>query len=192
MRRKSGRRFSPVKDGFTLLLIVILGALILAKVDGLSDRRFSGRFIAIDGDTLASGKTRYRLLGIDAPELRQSCGVDDQSWACGQAARDFLRDVLDRGEVECSGSKTDKYSRLLVRCSFDGKDVGSLVVAEGLAVTTEFFLYAQEEEHARTQRLGLWSGAFERPRDWRRERNGMDDDRPFAGIITMIRHVLRW
>lgn len=181
-----------MKDGFILMFIVILGALIMAKVDGLNDRRFSGRFTAIDGDTLASGKMRYRLLGVDAPELRQNCSVDRQTWACGQAARDFVRNVLDRGEVECSGSKTDKYSRLLVRCSVDGKDLGSLIVAEGLAVTTEYFLYAEEENHARQQRLGLWSGAFERPTDWRREQNGTDGDMPVAGILTMLRHVLRW
>ncbi|MEJ8311305.1 thermonuclease family protein [Agrobacterium larrymoorei] len=192
MRRKSGRGFSPIKDGFILLLLIFLGALVLAKVDGLNDRQFSGRFVAIDGDTLALGSSRFRLIGIDAPELRQECGAEDRTWACGQASRDFVRDVLETGEAECTGGSKDRYARFLVRCSVNGKDLSSLIVSEGLAVTTEYFLYAKEEDQAQAERLGLWSGTFENPKDWRREHKTMEADAPYAGPLTTLRHVFGW
>jgi len=192
MRRKSGRRFSPIKDGIILLLLIFFGALILAKIDGLNDRQFSGRFVAIDGDTLALGASRYRLIGIDAPELRQDCGAGDGTWACGQAARNFVREVLETGEIDCTGSSKDRYSRFLVRCSVNGMDLGSLIVSEGLAVTTEYFLYAKEEEQAKQEKLGLWSGAFENPKDWRRAQKAAETDAPRAGPLTVLRHVFGW
>ncbi|MEN0118838.1 MAG: thermonuclease family protein [Agrobacterium cavarae] len=181
-----------MKDGIILLLLIVLGALIMAKVDGLNDRQFSGRFVAIDGDTLALGASRYRLIGIDAPELRQDCGAGDGTWACGHAAKDFVREVLETGEVECTGGSKDRYSRFLVRCSVNGADLGSLIVSEGLAVTTEYFLYAKEEDNAREEKLGLWSGAFENPRDWRQEQKTMEADAPRAGPLTVLRHAFGW
>ncbi len=192
MRPKSGRKFRYVKDGFILLLLMFLGTLITAKLDGLNEETFSGTFRAVDGDTLASDRMRYRLLGIDAPELRQTCGGSEGEWACGQAARAFLSDTLKRGTVKCVSNKKDKYARYLSRCTVDGEDVAGLVVAAGLAVTTEYFLYAEELDRAREQKIGLWSGAFAQPRDWRREHKAAEMDVPLAGLLTVIRHILGW
>ena len=47
--------------------------------------------IVRDGGTLQLADVTYRLDGIDAPELDQSC-IDDHAdaWACGVEARDQL------------------------------------------------------------------------------------------------------
>ena len=45
----------------------------------------------IDGDTLAISGARIRLHGIDAPESRQLCQKDGQSYRCGQQATVALK-----------------------------------------------------------------------------------------------------
>ena len=42
----------------------------------LVERRRSGRALVIDGDTLDIGTTRFRLNGIDAPELGTAAGTN--------------------------------------------------------------------------------------------------------------------
>jgi len=46
----------------------------------------SGKPRIIDGDTIAFGKTRIRLFGIDVPVTKQTCSLDGKPWPCGQDA----------------------------------------------------------------------------------------------------------
>jgi len=93
MRRNGGRRggFSAVRDGGLFLATVFLGVLIAAKLDHINSETYGGRFFVIDGDTLSKGKERFRLLGIDAPELAQTCLRGGESWPCGEEARRVLQ-----------------------------------------------------------------------------------------------------
>lgn len=86
MGRNGGRRrrFSAFRDGGLFLATVFLGILIAAKLDLVNSETHSGRFFVIDGDTLAKGGERFRLLGIDAPELSQTCVRGGESWPCGE------------------------------------------------------------------------------------------------------------
>ncbi len=192
MRRKSGTPFRLVKDGIIAALILVMGTLIAAKVDGLNQERFSGRFTAVDGDTVSRDGERFRLVGIDAPELNQTCLRDNNEWPCGVEAKAYMKTLLQSGTVECSGNERDRYKRLLVRCSVDGRDVAAQIVAAGYAVTTEYFLFSREQALAQNQRAGIWSGTFEQPRDWRREHKAADMDVPLAGVLSLVRYVLGW
>ena len=73
--------------------------------------------------------------------------------------------VLAGGAVDCRPEDKDQYDRLLARCAVAGRDVGALMVAEGLAVSVGD--YWQQEAAARAARRGIWAGGFERPADWR-------------------------
>jgi endonuclease YncB( thermonuclease family) len=160
------RRLSLPAGTVPLLLAVAAIALSLAWFDR-TPVEISGHAQAIDGDTLRVGRQRVRLVRLDAPELDQTCvGTDGAQWACGTAARSFLAGLLKRDEARCLRSGWDAYGRSLATCGLDGEDVGAQIVTAGWAVAD--FGYAAEEAAARAARVGIWSGSFIAPAEWRR------------------------
>jgi endonuclease YncB( thermonuclease family) len=131
---------------------------------------------AVDGDTLHAAAQRIRLIGIDAPEKSQTCrDARGQSWACGVAATERLAALVAQGGVACVAQGQDRYGRTLAVCSAGGvPDVGRMLVREGYAVSymDRQARYLADENAARDEGRGLWSGAFERPSDWRRRHRG--------------------
>jgi micrococcal nuclease len=85
----------------------------------------------IDGDTTPYG-VKYRLLGFDAPEtFRAQC---DAELALGRRAAERLKELLDSGEVRVIESgKIDRYGRTLAHLTVNGRDVGGVLIGEGLA-----------------------------------------------------------
>ena len=130
----------------------------------------------IDGDSLKRDKKRYRLQGIDAPELKQLCWIDDQPWSCGEAAGDYLRSIQGREGLFCIKVDEDRYRRDIVKCSVqtkDGiKDVGSIMVEEGYALAYRQYSkeYIEEEKRAKDKKKGIWKSRFIYPWEWRREK----------------------
>jgi endonuclease YncB( thermonuclease family) len=124
---------------------------------------------AIDGDSLRIGGENIRLIGIDAPELRQTCRDElGRDWACGREAHALLRRIVSRGKVTCALSAKDRYGRTLARCSAgDIADVGEALVREGYAIDFMKGGYHAAEAEARAAKRGIWRGEFERPSDWR-------------------------
>lgn len=123
---------------------------------------------ASDGDSLRLGDSRVRLVGLDAPELAQTCrDAAGRDWPCGRSARDRLAQLLSTGAADCRPEGKDQYDRLLARCFVSGRDVGEVLVAEGLAVA--YGDYWVQEASARSQALGIWEGGFEAPRAWRQD-----------------------
>jgi endonuclease YncB( thermonuclease family) len=88
----------------------------------------------VDGDTctLTSGE-KVRLLVIDAPELRGArCGRER---VMAIKARDRLSELVAGRRVELERSpKRDAFRRTLATIAIDGRDVGEIMLAEGLAV----------------------------------------------------------
>lgn len=148
-----------------MVFVLILAGLV---VKFWPEPALTGTARAVDGDTIRVAGARVRLIGIDAPELAQTCkSADDDDWSCGEAARAALARLLAAGPVECAPHGRDKYRRVLARCSVGGADIGAAMVSAGLAVS--YGDYAAEERAARTRRLGLWAGSFERPARFRED-----------------------
>ncbi|MCF6302417.1 MAG: thermonuclease family protein [Devosiaceae bacterium] len=159
------------KTSQILNLILLFGFLAFAlALSGYffpqSNSVLSGRGHAADGDSIRIGDQRVRLLGIDAPELDQICLNDKgASWSCGERSKQRLAQLLSSGNVLCNFEARDKFGRALSLCKVGNRDVGAILVREGLAVS--YNDYPREEAIARASRLGIWSGEFISPRDWR-------------------------
>jgi endonuclease YncB( thermonuclease family) len=144
---------------------------------------FSGTASAVDGDTLRVGGVKTRLWGIDAPEGSQTCnrlpptqranlGTTAVSWPCGEAATAALRYMLARDPVvTCQAKTTDRYGRTVATCSNSEGDLGARMVATGHAIVYRRYsdAYVDQEAAAKAEKLGIWSGTFTMPEQWRRE-----------------------
>lgn len=154
------------------LLLALLGLVQWwRRSAALEAGRVEGRPHVIDGDSLRIGGSEIRLDGIDAPESRQTCQRDEETWPCGRRVRDELDRLIAGRSVVCRGRERDQHGRMLGMCEVEGLAVNSAMVRAGWAVAYDGRL-ANEEREARAARRGLWAGEFERPRDWRR-RNGV-------------------
>lgn len=163
------RHVRRLRDLVLGLAILALALLVIAKLENEQALRFSGSFSVIDGDTLGADGERLRIEGIDAPELSQVCKAADGSpYACGEEARRALIAIVSGRGFECSGTRRDRYGRLLVVCKRGLDDLGDLLVRTGSVVADGRYLASETE--ARRAGEGIWRGDFERPADWRRQR----------------------
>ena len=62
-----------------------------------SEEKFiSGKAKIIDGDSIRIEKHSIRLLGIDAPEMKQLCkDKNNEDYACGHLSKNFLISFID-------------------------------------------------------------------------------------------------
>ena len=156
------------------LLIVLVFSFLSAQLTWANDypSALTGKPSRIvDGDTIHLDGHKIRLLGIDTPEMKQYCqDKDGVPWPCGIRARDMLAGMLYAGEeTQCQITGRDRYKRLLGRCFSNGLDVQKALIASGFGVAEYTDDYRKEERLAKSQRLGMWAGTFERPRDYRRK-----------------------
>jgi endonuclease YncB( thermonuclease family) len=124
----------------------------------------------IDGDTIALGSRHVRLQGIDAPETDQVClDAQGERWTCGIAARERLSAHIAGRAITCASQGEDRYGRTLATCSASGENLSAWMVREGWALAYVQYSreYVADEAAARTQRRGMWAGAFIAPWDWR-------------------------
>ncbi len=123
----------------------------------------------VDGDTLDFGGERVRLFGIDAPERAQTCTRDGQAWACGEDAKALLQALVSNNRVSCRHRDTDRYGRSVATCSVARLDLSDAIARAGFAVALAQFGadYVPAAESAKSARLGIWSGEFQAPADFR-------------------------
>jgi micrococcal nuclease len=91
----------------------------------------------VDGDTLVLSGERIRIANIDAPELhRAQCDAERR---LAKVARGRLAELLLLGKLKVKrgdpldGRKRDRHGRTLATITVDGRDIGELMIAEGLA-----------------------------------------------------------
>jgi endonuclease YncB( thermonuclease family) len=132
------------------LAIVLLSLSVCASAADLT-----GRASIIDGDTLEIHGQRIRLFGIDAPESRQTCEANRQTYRCGQQAALALSDHIGQQTVTCEPRDTDRYGRVVAICRAGTEDLNGWMVAQGWAVAYRHYssAYIGEEDTARAGHL---------------------------------------
>ena len=66
----------------------------------------SGKARVVDGDTIWIGKTKIRLHGIDAPEMKQTCRTSKgKEQFCGKLAKQALQKLVKGQSVTCKDNK---------------------------------------------------------------------------------------
>ncbi len=164
-----------------LILIIIMVRYYFAPEHESVQHGADAKITTPDGDTLQIGDTRYRLYGIDAPELHQTCETaDGKSWPCGREAQKRLKALAGHGPITCTTQARDRFDREVAVCGTESvPDLGVALVLEGLAVNfggRAVGPYEDAEREARDAGRGLWQGRFERPSDWREAHPRTDDD----------------
>jgi endonuclease YncB( thermonuclease family) len=158
-----------------LLLFMIFAVATYPSV-AASETLIIGRATVIDGDTIEIQGERIRLSGIDAPETAQLCrNAQQQAYRCGAAAARVLDKFLAASRpTRCEFVERDRYGRFVGDCyRADGAGVAASLVRSGWAVDWPRYSkgeYADEQQIARVERLGLWAGDFMLPWEWRADR----------------------
>ena len=147
-----------------------------------------------DGDTLKIGNQWVRMVGIDAPEIDQSCSLKtNPTWACGAEAASELHRKVAGQTVTCIGKQFDLYKRLLATCYLGtvpevpakpapvvptasgtapprAINLNQWMVRSGWATAYRYFshIYVADEDYAKSRRQNIWSSHFIEPYYWRK------------------------
>lgn len=132
---------------------IVLFAPPLAQAETLDPARTA----IIDGDSIAVGAERMRIMNIDAPETRAArCEAE---LIKGLAAKARLAEIIRAGGVtvdRCepdTGRCHDRYGRALVNLTTPaGADIGHVLIAEGHA------LHWAPGHRAKWARINIWCG----------------------------------
>lgn len=105
--------------------VVILAAIVmsLCPPEGLRQN------CVTDGDTFWLGREKVRIAYIDAPEMKARCAGE---LTLAIRSRDRLLELLQRPFI-VHKMGTDRYGRTLAEVHADGRDIGQVLIREGLA-----------------------------------------------------------
>ena len=141
----------------------------LSSIIFLTNNIFASHVTVVDGDTIKLGDIKIRFSGIDAPEINQTCIASEGKLACGKISKDILIAKVTNNKISCTDEGKDVYGRVLGECFVNGESLSSYLVREGFAFAYRKYSnkYIQDEEYAKSNKLGMWSMEFEYPWDFR-------------------------
>ena len=172
---------NKIKIFLQINICLIFFSLVNIDVKSEEIKVISGIAKVIDGDTLRIDKKKIRLFGIDAPEKKQQCRRSSLSisfltfgkdYPCGQISADRLRKKINDKLVICKYTSKDRYKRFIAECFLNKTNINAWMVQTGHAVAYKKYSkkFVAQEIFAKKEKLGLWSGTFEMPWNWRKNR----------------------
>ena len=157
-----------------IIFFVMLSNSIAEEISGIPK--------VVDGDTIHINNYKFRLEGIDAPEMRQQCKKESfkisfltgfifyKDYSCGRVSKEKLINKINTSEIKCISSSKDRYKRYIATC-FKGKtNLNQWMVRNGFAIAYRRYSkkYVPDEVFAKENKLGLWQGKFMEPEKWRK------------------------
>jgi len=146
-----------------LILLILSSNLLASEISGFPS--------ITDGDTIKIFNKRIRFHGIDTPEIKQICIKNSKDYSCGEEATTALIKKIGRKKVICKvQDKLDRYKRYIGICFTEGINLNKWMVRNGYAVAYRKYSkdYIEDENYAKRNKLGLWSGNFIHPEKWRK------------------------
>ena len=124
----------------------------------------------VDGDTIHLNGKKIRFIGIDTPELKQTCIKEGIKDYCGVTAKQILIDKIGNNSVECISEGKDQYKRTLAECFVNNESLSSYLVRSGYGFAYRKYSkkFIKDENYAKTNQLGMWSMKFEYPWNFRK------------------------
>ncbi len=140
----------------------------------------SGIARVTDGDTIKINKKKIRLMGIDAPEKKQTCKKTwlsisfisfEKNYPCGQISTNKLKRKINNKYIICNYTEKDRYQRYIAECFINKTNINAWMVRNGQAVAYKKYSkkFISQENFAKNDKLGLWVGTFEMPWVWRKK-----------------------
>lgn len=120
----------------------------------------------IDGDSLQIDGKKYRLNGIDAPEMEQIC---PDGWPAGHEARHYLEQLVRGKQVVCIPLVGKRNDEILALCRADGVDLSGAMVTAGQAFAFVPYSaqYIAQEAAAANMERGVHAHRCAAPWEWR-------------------------
>ena len=157
-----------------ITLLVLLSNSIAEEISGIPK--------VVDGDTVHIDNYKFRLEGIDAPEMRQKCKKESlkisfiisfifyKDYSCGEVSKEKLKSKIRGSEIKCISSSKDRYKRYIATCYKGKTNLNQWMVRNGFAIAYRRYskTYVPDEEFAKENKLGLWKGKFMEPEKWRK------------------------
>ena len=155
---------------FFKIFILILTSLVFIT-NFANSRTILGKARIIDGDTIHIMSNKIRLHGIDAPETKQTCKIDNEDWYCGKQSTKELKNLINNQKVECITNDVDRYNRYIAVCFVNEININQWMVKNGWAIAYRYYSkdYVVEEEYANDKKLGIWKSEFIEPYAYRRQ-----------------------
>ena len=157
-----------------IIFLVLLSNSIAEEISGIPK--------VVDGDTIHINNYKFRLEGIDAPEMRQQCKKESfkisffigftfyKDYSCGRVSKEKLITKIDTTEIKCISSSKDRYKRYIATCYKGKTNLNQWMVRNGFAIAYRRYSkkYVPDEVFAKENKLGLWQGKFMEPEKWRK------------------------
>ncbi len=162
---------------FTRFIIIFL-----IFISNGAAEEISGLPKIIDGDTIHINNYKFRLEGIDAPEMRQQCQKESlkvssiigftfyKDYSCGKVSKEKLISKIRGSKIKCIFTTKDKYKRYIATCYKEKINLNQWMVRNGYAIAYRRYSkkYVPDEDFAKEKKLGLWQGKFISPEKWRK------------------------
>ena len=130
-----------------------------------------------DGDTIKIDGETIRFSGIDTPETnyfrkyKQVCYLNDKKFYCGEFSKEKLIEKIGNNYVSCvREQEKDQWGRTIAECFVNGDSLSRYMVINGYAFDFAKYSnkkFAEDQEYAKNNSLGLWNMDFHYPWDWR-------------------------